>query len=132
MATAKKTDPATDVASLFGDVELESTRVRNERRKVDVPAEVLAVLQNTQGANQRAIYAVRDMLSYETMADVFYSAGDILNAGVTVQPRVKEDGKFRVATEEERKAATWGVTHVSVKVGKKRGRPAASTSDASK
>lgn len=117
---------ATKNVDLFGDVELESGRVRVVRTKVDVPASVLKVLREAQAANQRAIWPVKDALQFDAMADVFYSAGELMQATVTPAP-VKDTGKVdkngkKIYEVAKRDADAWTATHVRVHIGKRRGR----------
>lgn len=113
---------ATKNADLFGDVELETARVRVTRTKVDVPAQVMKVLKDAQAAGKRAIWPVKDLLHYEAMADVFYSAGELLQASVLSAPVRKTEDGYEVVKKD---ADTWTATHVRVTVGKRRGRKAA-------
>lgn len=113
---------------LFGLPEVESikTRASEGRPKVDVPDEVLAMLRKAEQDNTRLIFPVRDENHYETMANVLYSAGDILSRSVTPAPgRKDENGKFQVVKDVK------DATHLRVRVGKRRGKaPSAQKSDA--
>lgn len=116
-------------ADLFGDVELENARVRVTRTKVDVPAGVLKTLKEIQGAGKRAVWPVRDFNHFDAMADVFYSAGELLQASVLAAP-VKDSGKTddsgnKVYEVVKKDPENWTATHVRVTVGKRRGRKAA-------
>lgn len=114
-------------ADLFGDVELETARVRVTRTKVDVPAAVLKTLKEIQGAGKRAIWPVRDFNHYDTMADVFYSAGELLQASVIAAPVKRNDKDEFEAVKRD--PENWTATHVRVTVTKRRGRKTPATPD---
>lgn len=127
---ATKASEISKANDLFGDVELENARQRITRTKVDVPAGVLKVLKEAQTAGQRAIYPVRDKNHYDAMADVFWSAGDLLQASVNSAPVVKVDGAWKVVKLDWNATDSPAPTHVRVTVGKRRGRKVTGDSDA--
>lgn len=113
---------------LFGlpEVETIKTRASEGRTKVDVPDEVLAMLRKAEANNERLIFPVRDANHYETMANVLYSAGDILTRSVTPAPGIKDaNGRFQVVKNVS------DASHLRVRVGKRRGKaPSSAKSDA--
>jgi hypothetical protein len=116
----------TAVAELFGDAEFENVRQRVVRTKVDVPPTVLKHLKEAQAVGQRVVYPVRDLNHFEAMADVFYSAGQLIQASVIPAP-VKDTGKVdkdgnKVYEVAKKDAPTWTATHVRVTISKRRGR----------
>lgn len=128
-STPKEESPVTTATApvLFGLPEVEpiKTRASEGRPKVDVPDEVLAMLRQAEADGNRLLFPVRDENHYETMANVLYSAGDILNRSITPAPGVKgEGGKFVVVKTPGE------ATHLRVRVGKRRGvTPSAKKSD---
>ena len=121
------------LADLFGEAELQSKRNRVSRSKVDVPPQVFKVLQEAQASGKNVVYPVTNQLAYEAMADVFFSAGELLNASCTPAP-VKDTGKVDSAGNKvyevvKNDPENWLATHVRVTVGKRRGRAAAKQDD---
>lgn len=132
----KEENPVTTVApapapavhsTLFGLPEFEPIKQRasDGRPKVDVPAEILEMLRQAESGGNRLLFPVRDANHYDTMANVLYSAGDIMNRSVTPAPGIKVDGKFVVVK------TAGEATHLRVRVGQRRGvKPGSAKSDA--
>jgi len=123
MATKTPVTPETPAAPpLFGDVELVGARQRVARTKVDVPPAVLELLKQAHATSQYAHWPVKDQAHFDAMADVLYSAGDLMTATVRPTLVVKQaDGTY---TPVKKDAEGFTATHVRVSVGKRRGRPA--------
>jgi len=114
-------------STLFGLPEFESikTRASENRPKVDVPDEILEMLKQAENTGNRLLFPVRDANHYDTMANVLYCAGDLLNRSVTPAPGIKVEGKFTVVK------TAGEATHLRVRVGKRRGvKPGTAKSDA--
>lgn len=120
MPAAKKTAPESSLADLFGEVEMESTRAKTTRPKVDVPEGVLKVLKEAQASALRPVWPIEqgNYLQFDSMRDVFASASDLIGATILAAPGIKEDGQFIRVKDDP---ANFKATHVRVTVGKRRG-----------
>lgn len=104
---------------LFGSVEFDGfAQHKTTRTKVEVPAEILELLTKARTERKRPIWPVRDVTHFDSMANVLYSAGDLLGASVLVAP-IKRDGEGNavVLKREQRGEAT----HLRATVGERRG-----------
>lgn len=112
-------------AVLFGDPEFEVITKVTRRATVDVPAEILAKLEEARKLKNRVIWPVRDAIHAAAMADVLYSAGDKL--GASVLPAVGKydtdgDGNRRFVRVKDWNDPENRPTHLRVTVGERRGR----------
>jgi hypothetical protein len=108
-------------ATLFGDVSFEDpAKASITRDRVDVPKEILDVLEKGRALNKRPTWPVRDEVHAAAMADVLYSAGDHLDASVLPALGTYVDGRWvRVKDWSDPEIKP---THLRATVGKKRGR----------
>lgn len=106
---------------LFGDATFEDIVKPARRPDVEVPAEILSLLETARDTRKRPVWPVRDEIHAAAMSDVLYAAGDKL--GNSVLPAIgnyDDKGKFvRVKdwSDSENKP-----THLRVTVGARRGK----------
>lgn len=106
---------------LFGDATFEDIVKPARRPDVEVPPEILALLEKARDTRKRPVWPVRDEIHAAAMSDVLYAAGDKLNASVLPAIGRKEaDGKFtrlKDWSDPDNKP-----THLRVTVGARRGK----------
>ena len=122
-----------DFGGLFDSVEKIGPIVRRAAiRRVDVPADVVALVKEARAADSRFTVPLRSAEHFTTLRELFASAGDILGLTVVTVPAVANPEATRPEDKWKKELDLPKATHALVTPADRRGsRKPAGTADKS-